>query len=325
MTGQSAKATAKPGANIEPFLKALARSRISLTRERTRTLQINMGLVCNQACRHCHLMAGPLREEAMDRRTAREAADYAIRGKFEAADLTGGAPELNPNLNFLIERLAASVPRVMLRANLTALTDGDHEDLIELLVGKRVVIIASFPSLSPSQAEAQRCRGVFDRSINALKRLNALGYGRSGTGLELDLVSNPSGAFLPPAQAKVEERFRRLLEDRFGVVFNNLFTFANVPLGRFRQWLEESGNYEDYIKRLAQSFNSCAVEGVMCRSQVSVAWDGYLYDCDFNLAAGLPLGGKRTHIKDMTGPPEPGAPIAAGDHCYTCTAGAGFT
>ena len=213
----------------------------------------------------------------------------------------------------------------MLRANLTALTDGNHDHLYDLLVRFKVVVVASFPSTSASQLEAQRGRGVFDQSIRALKKLNDLGYGRTGSGLELNLVSNPSGAFLPQEQDKAEKRFRKQLNDKFGLTFNSLFTFANVPLGRFRRWLEESGNYQSYLERLAGNFNPCALDGVMCRTQVSVDWDGYLYDCDFNLARGLPLAGRRIHVTEMDGPPEPGTPIAVANHCFTCTAGAGFT
>jgi len=157
------------------------------------------------------------------------------------------------------------------------------------------------------------------------KALNGLGYGREGTELELNLVSNPTGAFLPASQKETEERFRRILERRWGIVFNKLYNFANVPLGRFRKWLSESGNLEAYVDRLSSNFNPCAVEGLMCRTLVSVSWEGILYDCDFNLARGLYLGNRRVHVSEMQGPPEPGSPIAVADHCYSCTAGAGFT
>ena len=166
---------------------------------------------------------------------------------------------------------------------------------------------------------------MFNRSIDALKKLNNLGYGKEGSGLELDLVSNPTGAFLPSPQSQTEKRFRQVLEKKWGIVFNNLFTFANVPLGRFRDWLMQSYNLEKYIEKLASSFNPCAVEGLMCRTLVSVSWDGHLFDCDFNLAKGFYMGGRKIHISEMAGPPKAGNPIAVADHCYTCTAGAGFT
>ncbi|MBU2550034.1 MAG: arsenosugar biosynthesis radical SAM protein ArsS [Proteobacteria bacterium] len=310
---------------VEPFAQALARHGLTLTRGLTTTLQINVGLRCNQVCRHCHLEAGPFREEAMDERTVRQVLDYAVRAGFETADVTGGAPELNPHLPLLLEGLAAAAPRVMFRANLTALMEDRFKGLLDLLVTHRVIIVASFPALNPAQTDAQRGRGVFDRALAALKELNDRGYGRPDTGLELNLVSNPSGAFLPPDQAGPEKRFRRIMEQKWGAVFNHLYTFANVPLGRFKDWLRDSGNYEGYIERLARSFNPCAVEGLMCRNLVSVNWEGRLFDCDFNIAAGLPLPGDRPHVTAMAGPPEPGSPIAAADHCYTCTAGAGFT
>jgi radical SAM/Cys-rich protein len=325
VTGQAEN---RPRAGLETrpsFSQTLARHGLTLTRNKTRTLQINVGPQCNQACRHCHLEAGPTRREAMDRSTAEEVAAYGLRCGFETVDITGGAPELNPNLAFLIERLSGPGRRVMLRANLTALFEPERESLLELMLARRVVVVGSFPSLNAAQAEAQRGAGVFGRSLEALRRLNALGYGRPGAGLELNLVVNPTGAFLPPNQGPTEERFRAELLRKWGLGFNHLFTFANVPLGRFKQWLEASGNYEAYLDRLADSFNPCAAEGLMCRSLVSVNWLGCLYDCDFNLAAGLPLAGQPTHVSSEQEAPPQGLPIAVADHCYTCTAGAGFT
>jgi radical SAM/Cys-rich protein len=313
----------------QPFQKTLLDRGLSLVRDRTGILQVNLGRLCNQTCRHCHLSAGPGRtHEMMDEKTVRAAVEYAVRGGFDTVDLTGGAPELNPNLELAIRLFGQVVGRVMLRANLTALGEriGRIEDgLFGLLVECKVAIVASFPALNAGQTDAQRGQGVFDRTIETLRALNQAGYGMEGSGLTLDLVSNPAGAFLPPAQATAEMRFRKQLAERYGVVFNRLYTFANVPLGRFRDWLVASGNYEAYIERLAENFNPCAVNGVMCRTLVSVDWDGYLYDCDFNIAARLPLSGKRIHVTEPAGPPEPGEPIAVGDHCYTCTAGAGFT
>ena len=167
--------------------------------------------------------------------------------------------------------------------------------------------------------------GIFDESIAMLKALNAQGYGRYGSGLELDLVSNPTGAFMPPSQEQIEKRYHQILEQKWGLTFNRLFSFANVPLGRFKQWLIRTGNYEPYLQKLVASFNPCAIEGLMCRNQVSIAWDGYLYDCDFNLARGLYMCGNKIHVSEISGPPEPGTPIITADHCYTCAAGSGFT
>ncbi len=309
----------------DPFSRTLSQHNLRLVRERTPVLQINVGLVCNQACRHCHLDAGPDRREKMDSETVRAVMSYARRCLFETIDITGGAPELNPHIVQLIEESAAIAPRVMFRSNLSALNDGNRDHLVELLRDCGAAIVASFPSLNESQADAKRGKGIFKQSIQALQRLNALGYGMEGSGLELDLVSNPVGAFLPPSQEQTEKRFREVLKRKWGIQFNQLFSFANVPLGRFREWLSKSGNLEAYLKKLAGNFNPCAVEGLMCRTLVSVSWDGYLYDCDFNLAGGLPMGGHRVHVSEMEGPPKPGGPIAVGDHCYTCTAGAGFT
>ena len=311
--------------DVEPFHQTLLKHGLRLDRGQTATLQVNVGFACNQVCRHCHLNAGPERTENMDLATVNEVVSYAGRGRFDAIDITGGAPELNPNLVDLIEGLYLYAPKIMLRSNLTALNDCEGDYLMEFLKARSVDIVASFPSLNESQADSQRGKGVFEKSIDVFKKLNAMGYGQDGSDLELNLVSNPTGAFLPPSQEQAEKRFRQVLEQKWGLVFNNLFNFANVPLGRFRQWLLKSGNFEGYLKKLASSFNPCAVEGVMCRTLVTVSWDGYLYDCDFNIVKGLYLGGRKTHISQMQGVPEPGSSIAVGDHCYTCTAGAGFT
>jgi radical SAM/Cys-rich protein len=214
----------------------------------------------------------------------------------------------------------------MLRSNLSVLGRDRKAHLIKKLAAHRVTIMASFPSVDEMQTDAQRGNGAFQTSIKALQRLNHMGYGHGDTGLALNLVVNPTGAFLPASQEQSAKRFRKVLQRRWGIVFNQLYSFANVPLGRFRKWLMESGNLEAYLEKLANAFNPCAVEGVMCRSLLSVAWDGTPYDCDFNLARGIPMGGRRkVHVSEMPGKPEPGMPIATADHCYTCTAGAGFT
>jgi radical SAM/Cys-rich protein len=319
------KASEKRALTLEPFRQTLARQGLKLERAETKTLQANLGFLCNQTCRHCHLNAGPGRKENMDPATADEVVSYCERSRFEVVDITGGAPELNSNLPGLIERLSPLTPRIMVRSNLSALNDGTREHLMDLFKACGVVIVASFPSFNEAQSDAQRGRGIFRTSIAALLKLNAMGYGREGTGLELNLVSNPAGAFLPAKQEQAERRFRQVLEQKWGIVFNNLFAFANVPLGRFRQWLSQSGNLEKYLSKLAAGFNPCALDGLMCRTLVSVSWDGYLYDCDFNLAKGLHMGGRKIHVSEMSGPPEPGTPVAVADHCYTCAAGAGFT
>jgi radical SAM/Cys-rich protein len=317
--------TAEKTLPVEPFGQTLAKHGLNLTREKITTLQVNVGLLCNQACRHCHLEAGPNSEAVMSAETVDEVVAFAQRFSFEVIDITGGAPEMNPNLVAMIERLSGMTSRLMLRSNLTALLDAARDDLIEVCTERRVVIVASFPSLNEAQAESQRGRGVFQDSIAVLGKLNSLGYGQPDSGLELNLVSNPTGAFLPSSQDQLEKRFCQVLKNKWGIVFNNLFSFANVPLGRFRQWLEQSGNLEQYLQKLSTSFNPCAIEGLMCRSLISVSWDGYIFDCDFNQAADLYMGGKKTHISDLKELPAPGEPIAVSHHCYTCTAGAGFT
>ncbi len=310
---------------VPAFSQTLRRHQLDLARGQTSVLQVNVGLLCNQVCRHCHLEAGPARPEVMDAATMEQVLAYARRGRFQMLDITGGAPELNPNLELLLEGACALLPRVILRANLTALASDQHRGLIPVLAKNKVVITGSFPSLNAQQAEAQRGPGVFERSLECLGLLNQAGYGQPGSGLELDLVVNPAGAFQAPEQAATAKRFRQALASRWGLSFNQLHVFANVPLGRFKTWLLASEGYEPYVRRLAEGFNPCALAGVMCRGLVSVAWDGYLHDCDFNQAAGLPLGGRRTHISEMEGPPPQGQPIAVGEHCYTCAAGAGFT
>jgi radical SAM/Cys-rich protein len=307
------------------FQSTLSRYGIRLKRGRTTTMQVNVGLLCNQTCRHCHLEAGPRRTELMDKKVLDEVAAFAERGRFETIDITGGAPELNPHLVSIIEGLAPLAHNFMVRTNLSALEKVDTNRLISVFRDHGVVLVASFPSLNQSQTDSQRGKNIFQTSISMLRRLNAFGYGLEGTGLELNLVSNPTGAFLPASQPQTEMRFRQVLEKKWGIFFNQIFNFANVPLGRFRQWLLQSGNFETYIQKLVSTFNPCAIEGLMCRRLISISWEGYLYDCDFNLAEGIFMGGRKKHVSEMVGPPEQGSPIATADHCYTCTAGAGFT
>ena len=309
---------------ITPFKSTLSKHNLALIRKPTNTLQLNLGFLCNQTCRHCHLDAGPGRKEIMDADTLEEVVAYAQRSHFEIVDITGGAPELNPHLTKLIEKISALAPRIMLRSNLSALKE-NMSRLIDSLKSHRVVIVASFPSLNVSQTNSQRGEGIFEESIEVLKALNTVGYGRNGSGLELNLVSNPTGAFLPPSQEQTEKRYHQILEKKWGVTFNSLFNFANVPLGRFRRWLIQTGNFENYMQTLVSNFNPCAIEGLMCRTLVSISWDGYLHDCDFNLARGLYMCGNKIHASEMPGPPEPGTPIVTADHCYTCAAGSGFT
>jgi radical SAM/Cys-rich protein len=324
-TDKDANVEMIPAKEVESFSQALAGHGLDLRKGETNTLQINVGLLCNQMCRHCHLEAGPSRSELMGRETIDQVVAYAKRARFQVVDITGGAPEMNPHLAYLIETIAPLTPRLMLRANLTALAQQNADHLPGLCTANRVVVVASFPSVSASQTDSQRGKGVLEKSVAMLKKLNDLGYGADGTGLELNLVSNPAGAFLPASQSQAEKKFKADLERKWGLVFNNLFTFANVPLGRFLAWLKDSGNLETYMQKLSASFNPCTVGSLMCRTFVSVNWDGYLYDCDFNLARGVYLGGRKRHVAEMDGLPEPGTRIPTGNHCYACTAGTGFT
>lgn len=312
-------------AAVEPFAAILERHGLSLFRGETRILQINTGLLCNLRCRHCHLEAGLGRQEVMSRETMAAVIAFAERFPFRIIDITGGTPEMVPGLPFLMEGLAPLTPRLMLRSNLADLTAPAREGLLSLCVNRSVVLTASFPSTNPSQADAQRGTGFAEEGVVALRKLNAVGYGVEGSGLELNLVSNPVGAFLPVTQDQAERKFRRDLMRKWGITFSNLYTFGNVPLRRFRKWLTDSGNYDRYMRTLAEGFNPSTVEGLMCRTQLSVSWDGFLYDCDFNLAAGHGIAGRKSHVSEVRELPVPGTPIAVGEHCYACTAGSGFT
>jgi radical SAM/Cys-rich protein len=310
---------------IDPFAVTLQRHGLELKRGQTTTLQVNVGRLCNQVCRHCHLDAGPSRNEIMNRETIKDVVAFARRASFQVVDITGGAPELNPSLVDMIEWFSGCATRIIVRSNLTSLADGEREFLMDVYKSRGVAIVASLPALHASQVEAQRGKGVFDKSLSVLKKLNCIGYGMPGSGLELSLVSNPAGAFLPLAQDKAEKKFRLDLHRKWGIVFNNFYAFANVPLGRFRNWLIESGNLDTYMQKLASNFNPCTVEGLMCRSLLSVSWDGNVYDCDFNQAEDIHAANVKTHVSDLKAPLPPGTPIAVSDHCYACTAGSGFT
>lgn len=318
---------AKPSEPVSfpSFSATLLHHGLKLFRGNCTTLQVNIGLKCNQTCSHCHLNAGPHRQEMMDSDTMADLVRIASHIPFQTVDITGGAPELHPDLPSFIETLSGLTPRIILRSNLSALLDYARP-LLNTLIRSQVVITASFPSLNLHQTEAIRGKGAFQKSIEMIRILNEKGYGKEGTGLELNLVVNPAGAFLPScSQRELRNRFYTILRQKWGVAFNGLFSFANVPLGRYRNWLLASGNMEAYMNKLVSSFNSCAVHGLMCRNLISVSWDGFLYDCDFNQAAGIYLNNRKTHISEMRHPPGPGTPVAVGDHCYTCTAGAGFS
>lgn len=307
------------------FAQTLENHCLALVRAETTTLQVNVGRRCDLTCKHCHQEAGPSRNEMMSEETVEQVIACAGRLRFETIDITGGAPELLPDLPRLITGLRPRTPRLMVRSNLTALAREESAGLIGLYRENRISLVVSLPSVNLSQAEAQRGNGVWTISIAMLKQLNQAGFGIEDSGITLDIAVNPGGAFLPASQEETEARFRRELHERHGITFSNLFTFANVPLGRFQQWLEQSGNLNGYLEKLRSSFNPCAVNGLMCRSFISVDWQGYLYDCDFNLAVGLPHTSRKLHVSELQTLPGNGTPIPTGDHCFACTAGAGFT
>ncbi len=287
-------------------------------------LQVNVGKLCNQTCRHCHVDAGPDRREVMPRDIAELSLHALSRTDIPTLDITGGAPELNPNFRWMVEQARALGRHVMDRCNLTVLLLPSQADLADFLAAHRVEVIASLPSYRASQTDAQRGDGIFEKSIEALRRLNGLGYGRAGSGLTLNLVYNPVGAFLPPKQEAIEAQFKRELERLHGVTFNRLYTITNMPISRFLEFLIESGNYQAYMERLANAFNPTAAAGVMCRHTLSVGWDGTLYDCDFNQMLELPVNhGVPTHIRDFDPARLHHRQIVTRNHCYGCTAGSG--
>ncbi|MEJ2255253.1 MAG: arsenosugar biosynthesis radical SAM protein ArsS [Nitrospirota bacterium] len=288
-------------------------------------LQVNLGYRCNMACKHCHVEASPQRAELMGPGTAAEVLGVLDACGIPTVDLTGGAPELNPSFRDLVEAARRRGRHVIVRSNLSIFYEGGMEDLPELYARLGVEVVASLPYYLEEGVDRVRGSGVFQKSIDALRRLNALGYGQGG-GLVLNLVYNPQGAFLPPAQCRLEEDYRRALREGFGIVFDRLYTFTNMPIGRFRQFLERTGQLTAYMEKLAQAFNPATLEGLMCRRLVSVGPDGALYDCDFNqvLGLGLPEGLPR-HVREFDPAGLSSRPIAVGEHCLACTAGQGST
>src|SRR6185436_3967925 len=279
--------------------------------------------LCNQTSRHCHVDAGPDRRESMTRETAELCVQALARTDIPTVDITGGAPELNPNFRRLVEQSRALGRHVMDRCNLSILLLPSQADLAEFLAAHRVEVVASLPYFRSRQTDAQRGEGVFEKSIQGLLQLNRLGYGMEGSGLVLNLVHNPVGAFLPPKQEAIEAQFRRELL-AVGVRFNRLYTITNMPISRFLEFLIESKNYEGYMERLANAFNPAAAAGVMCRYTLSVGWEGTLYDCDFNQMLELPLAhGAPRHIRDFDPALLHRRRIVTANHCYGCTAGAG--
>ncbi|RUL89164.1 arsenosugar biosynthesis radical SAM (seleno)protein ArsS [Tautonia sociabilis] len=314
-----------PSGRFPPFEQSLSSHGLSpLTATGIDVLQLNLGKLCNQTCKHCHVDAGPDRTEVMTRETMEQCLRALEATEIPRVDLTGGAPELNPHFRWLVERVRALGRHVIDRCNLTILRVPRFRDLPAFLAEHRVEVVASLPSFLPRNTDAQRGDGVFDDSLAALRLLNDLGYGKEGSGLELHLVYNPVGAFPPPRQASIEADFRRELKARYDLVFNRLYVITNMPINRFLEFLLRSGQYEPYMNRLVSSFNPAAAEAVMCRTTLSVGWDGLLYDCDFNQQLELPTApGVPSHIADFDPASLSRRPITTGLHCYGCTAGAG--
>ena len=287
-------------------------------------LQMNVGKRCNQACRHCHVDAGPDRTEVMTEAVVDAWLTFLERSDIPTLDVTGGAPELHPSFRTIVRRARAAGRHVMDRCNLTITRLPNYADLPQFLAANRVEVVASLPSVSARQTDAQRGDGVFDASIAALRDFNAVGYGVDGTGLVLNLVTNPVGAFLPASQSALEADWKRELQRRHGVAFNRLYTITNMPISRYLQFLVDSGNLQPYMDRLVTAFNPVTVQALMCRSTLSVGWDGRLYDCDFNqmIELSTSLDAPQT-IFDATPEMLATRRIASGPHCYGCTAGAG--
>ena len=306
------------------FDEKLDQHGLVLKSARVDTLQVNVGKLCNQACKHCHVDASPKRTEIMTRETVDACLDVLRRFKISTLDITGGAPELNPSFRYFVTGARKAGAHIMVRHNLTVMFEVDQGDLPEFFKENEVEVISSLPYFQEQQTDAQRGRGVFEKSIEALRRLNAVGYGVEESRLVLNLVYNPVGAFLPPPQASIEADFKRELLNRYGIAFNHLYTITNMPISRFLDYLRRSGNEERYMQKLVGAFNPSTVAGLMCRNLISVDWLGNLYDCDFNQMLELPVGpGLPQTIFDFDIEKFTTRSIVTGPHCFGCTAGAG--
>jgi radical SAM/Cys-rich protein len=299
-----------------------------ISRESLTTLQVNLGYKCNQSCLHCHVNAGPTRTEMMDTATLALILDVIRARNISTLDLTGGAPELHTGFRGLVQSARQQGVHVIDRCNLTILSEPGQDDLADFLAAHKVEIVASLPCYSMENVDRQRGTGVFERSISGLLELNRLGYGVDGSGLVLNLVYNPQGPVLPPDQHKLEADYKRELGNRFDIVFNNLYALTNMPIQRFGSTLISKGQFADYMTLLRHNYAASNLDNVMCRTLISVDWQGYLYDCDFNQMLGLRVPGsfyhdKQLHLRDLLTVDPKGTPIRVADHCYGCTAGSG--
>jgi radical SAM/Cys-rich protein len=297
----------------------------AISRRKTEILQINIGLRCNQQCLHCHVNSSPKRTEKMDEATIAAVYDYVKNSDVHTLDITGGAPELHPQFRELVVKVRALNVKVIDRCNLTILSEPDQADLADFLAEQQVEIVASLPCYQQENVDKQRGKGVFELSIEGLQKLNRLGYGRPGSNLILHLVYNPQGPELPPAQAPLEAAYKNTLMQEFGIEFNQLFALSNMPINRFGSTLVSKGLFHDYISLLKTSHDNDNLDGVMCRNMISVDWQGFVYDCDFNQMLGLNIMNinKQLHINDLKSSSLEGDSITVLDHCYGCTAGQG--
>lgn len=291
---------------------------------RTTTMQINVGKMCNQVCKHCHVDAGPDRKEIMSRQTMQQCLDTLANSDISIVDLTGGAPEMNPDFRWFVEQLTALGKHVIVRCNLTIIVaNPKYNDLPDFFKQHQIEVVSSLPFYNADKTDRQRGKGVFEDSVKALRMLNAKGYGVEGSGLILNLVYNPNGAFMPAPQQGLQRQFKKALFHEFGIVFNELFAITNIPVSRYLDYLISSGNYDGYMEKLVNAFNPAAATGVMCRSMVSVGWDGRLYDCDFNQMLDMEFDPAYNHISRYDQELIDNREILTGQHCYGCTAGAG--
>jgi radical SAM/Cys-rich protein len=317
----SHRAAAFPRADFD---KKLAEHGLTLQGSSVETLQVNVGKLCNQACKHCHVDASPARTEIMSRETVELVIAALRRSRFPTLDITGGAPELNPSFRYLVSEARAMGTHVIVRHNLTVMFEVGQDDLPQFFRNQAVEVTCSLPYFLEKQTDAQRGHGVFEKSIEALRKLNAVGYGKQETGLILNLVYNPVGAYLPPSQSSIETDFKRELLTRHGVSFNHLYTITNMPIKRFLDYLRRSGNEERYMRKLVEAFNPDSVEGLMCRTLVSVDWTGRLHDCDFNQMLELGVAPELPQtISEFDAEKFAARKIRTGFHCFGCTAGAG--
>ncbi len=295
----------------------------AVMREKTRTLQVNLGYLCNQTCVHCHVNAGPNRTEMMSDELIDLIPEVLAKRNIDTLDLTGGAPEMHWRFRDLVHQARQLGVKIIDRCNLTILSEANQADLAQFLADHQVEVVASLPCYSVDNVDKQRGKGVFDRSIDGLQKLNVLGYGQPDSGLQLNLVYNPQGPSLPPPEQALEADYKRELQAHFGIVFNQLFTITNMPIKRFGSMLISKGQFQPYMQLLKDNFSEHNLQNLMCRSTISVDWQGYLYDCDFNQQLELHVPGQKRHLQDLLQTDLNGNPIAIADHCYGCTAGQG--